>query len=99
MSGRTHGDRNDSKPALNAISTPKVCVSSSTVRDSSGSLLCCRPPAFGERLLEIRRREELWFAVLTGTPRNAPHDAFDDLHRRVGIVDHRELPLVAIGAF
>jgi hypothetical protein len=27
MSGRTHGDRNDNNPALNAMNTPKVGVS------------------------------------------------------------------------
>jgi threonine dehydrogenase-like Zn-dependent dehydrogenase len=46
-------------------------------------LRCCRPPGFGERLLEIRRRQELRFAVLTGAPRHASHDAFDGLDRRV----------------
>src|SRR5688572_26954992 len=96
MSGSTQGERNDRSPALNAISTPKVCVS--TYEPGRVALVSGirRPPRFNEGALEIVAREEFRFTVFAGAPRHTTHDAFDGLDRRIGVVHHREFPLSAI---
>src|SRR5687767_392584 len=96
MSGSTQGERNDRSPALNAISTPKVCVS--TYEPGRVALVSGigRPPRFHQGALEVVARQQLRFSLFASAPRDATHDAFDGLDRRIGVVNHREFPLPAI---